>query len=104
MRRLGRFDDALQILLSLFDEYVALSKSGNLGMPIEIFESLRGFVCEDIAMLYDEKSDQAKSIYFARLAFDCISKSKDPMFVKSVAKRLKRLKKSGINNNRAEIN
>jgi hypothetical protein len=61
-------------------------------MPVEIFESLRGFVCEELAELYYAKSDDAKSIYFADLAFDGISKSEDPIFVKSVAKRLKRLR------------
>ena len=91
LRGLGRLNEALDMQLSLFDEYEALSKSGNLGMPNEVFDNLRGFVCEELAELYYAKSDEAKSIYFARFAFDDISKSKDPIFAKSVAKRLKRL-------------
>ncbi len=92
LRKLGRYDEALDTQLSLFNEYEALSKNGNLGMPVELFDSLRGFVCEELAELYDAKSDQAKSVYFARLAFEDLSKSKDPIFIKSVAKRLERLK------------
>ena len=91
LRRLGRLDEALQIQLSLFDEYEALNKEGNLGMPIEVYDSLRGFVCEELAEIYDAKSNKEKSTCFARLAFDDLSKSKDPIFVKSVANRLKRL-------------
>lgn len=91
LRGLGRYDEALEILLSLFDEYEALRKCGNLGMPVEMFDTLRGFVCDELAELYYAKLEKAKSIYFARLAFEDISKSKDPIFVKSVAKRLIRL-------------
>ncbi len=90
-RKLGRLDEALQNQLGLFHEYEAVGKNENFDMPVEIFHSLRGFVSEELAELYKAKADVAKSAYFAQLAFDDLSKSTDPLFVKSIAERLKNL-------------
>lgn len=92
LRKLGRINEALAIQHSLFDEYESLRESDNLGIPIEVFYSLFGFVCEELAELYDANGDTPKSVYFANLAFSNLSKSNDPLFIKSITKRLDRLK------------
>ncbi len=92
LRELGRFDEALKTQLSLFSEYNALSKNNDLGMPIETFDSLRGFVCEELAKIYEAKLDQAQAAYYACLAYELLSRSNDPIFLKSIAKRLEKLK------------
>ena len=85
LRALDRLDEALAIQLRLLEEYDAITASGNLDMPAEMFTLIRGWVAEEVAEIYD-----AKAKIFAKLAYADLSTN--AMFQKTEPARLERLR------------
>lgn len=91
LRKLGRLDEAVSILLGLVSEYDAIAKNGNYDVPvIQMFNLMRGWVYEELAEIYYEKSEHEKAKIFAQLAYDELSN--DEMMKKKEVHRLERLK------------
>lgn len=85
MRELGSLEEAEEILLGLEKEYESDARSGKLGVPEGMFRLLRGYVYEELSLLYGGKTK-----HYAKLAYEDLSG--DDMFKKTEAKRLERLR------------
>ncbi|GMU19838.1 MAG: hypothetical protein AMXMBFR12_10290 [Candidatus Babeliales bacterium] len=91
LRKIGRLDEALSMLLALVSEYDAITKSGNYDVPvIQMFNLVRGWVYEELAEIYYAKENYEEAKTFAQLAYDDLSN--DEMMRKTEAHRLERLK------------
>lgn len=89
LRLLNRLDEALKIQQALLKEYDAIEKTGNFDMPLEMFKLTRGWVYEELAEIYNDKSK-----LFAHLAYEDLSNNE--MFRKVEPERLERLKEKDI--------
>ncbi|HEV8052853.1 MAG TPA: hypothetical protein VGP47_10195 [Parachlamydiaceae bacterium] len=85
LRLLSQYEESLNILLPLIEEYDAMVKQDKLDMPKEILPIVRGLVYEELAEIYTVK---AKA--FAQSAYEDLSK--DAWFKKLEPKRLERMK------------
>ncbi len=91
LRKLGKYDEALALLLSLVAEMEEINNSGKPDVPvIQMFNLARGLVYEELAEIYYAQAKYEKAKIFAQLAYDDLSPHE--MFEKNEAYRLERFK------------
>ena len=92
LRMLGRFDEALAIQLEQLKEYNAITASGKIDMPKEMFVLMRGFVYEELAEIYMAKKDLADVKKYAQLALVDLDNQMFAIIDPTSAQRLEKLK------------
>jgi len=68
LRMLGRLDEALSLLHQQVEEYDDLMKNGKIDMPSEMFALMRGWLYEELSVVYSMRNEIAMAQKYAKLA------------------------------------
>lgn len=91
LRMLRRLDEALKMLHAQLQEYDAITISGNLDMPTEMFVLMRGWLYEELAEVYAAKNNLNEAKKYAQLAL--IDLDNNQLFMATDPKSSARVKK-----------
>jgi tetratricopeptide (TPR) repeat protein len=102
LRMLEKYDQALALLQSQLQEYDQLAVTSQLGMPQEMFVMMRGWLYEELAIVYAALQDTHASQKYAQLALRDLAGN--AMFAATdvtARERIEKLEEMGNKNNRS---
>ncbi len=90
IRALGRFGKAIDLQHALLEEMKKIEQSKEYGMPSEMFFLIRGWIYEELAVIYDMEHDEYNAKEYVELALTDLEDNE--MFVITSPERLERLR------------